>query len=314
MKDMWKSAIMGVVVGDALGCPVQFETRAEVAAAPVTGMIGFRTFNLPEGSWTDDSSLTLALVKSILRTDGIKLTDIMNRFVRWLEEGEYTPYGFSYDIGRGTMEAIRTYEACHDPHKCGGTSANNNGNGSLMRIMPAVLYCIDQKYSDYQSVFTVNSVSALTHAHTRAKIACGLYYFMANAVVNGTGSLIDRLQSGLNVGFAYYEDMNYDREELAYYHRLRNLSQFKGTGEEKIMSSGYVVDTLEAAVWGLISTSHFDEALLKLVNLGGDTDTIAAVAGGLAGLYYGYDAIPAEWLAVIKRREWIESMLEKLDN
>ena len=313
MMNMWKSGIMGVVVGDALGCPIQFETRAQVAKNPVKGMIGYRTFNLPEGSWTDDSSLTLALVKSIMRTDGIHLSDIMNRFVRWLEEGEYTPYGFSYDIGRGTMEAIKSYEACHDPHLCGGKSASNNGNGSLMRIMPAILYCIQNNYPDYQAVFTVHSVSALTHAHVRAKIACGLYYFMANSIINGDGSLLDRLQAGLDVGFAYYEDMNYDQTELAYFHRLRDLRQFKDTGAERIKSSGYVVDTLEAAVWGLITTSSFEEALLKLVNLGGDTDSIAAVAGGLAGLYYGYDAIPADWLAVIKRREWIERMLNNLD-
>lgn len=315
MKNMWKSAIMGVVVGDALGCPVQFETRAQVAASPVKGMIGYRTFNMPEGTWTDDSALTMALTDSIIKTDGIFCKDIMERFVRWLWDGAYTPYGFSFDIGRGTMNAIKSYEANKDPYKCGGTSPNDNGNGSLMRIMPAVLYSIKHYRVDYAAVHMVHTVSALTHAHVRAKIACGLYYFMAKAITEmpSSISIINKLQIGLNAGFQYYEDMHYDAEEMAYYHRLRNLPNFKNVPTRDIKSSGYVVDTLEAAVWGLITTNSFEEALLKLVNLGGDTDSIAAVAGGLAGLYYGYDAIPADWLAVIKRREWIEGMLDKLD-
>ena len=319
MKNMWKSAIMGVVVGDALGCPVQFETRAQVAANPVNGMIGYRTFDMPEGTWTDDSALTLALLASILRTDKIYYEDVMNRFVRWLEEGDYTPYGFSFDIGRGTMQAIKAYEKNHDPFRCGGTDPGNNGNGSLMRIMPAVLYCIDSGFKNHEAIYTVHTVSALTHAHIRAKIACGLYYFMAKAIVQNPGTLIDRLQTGLNAGFHYYESMNfpdsnaYPSEELDKFDCLRDLSTFQYVDADEIRTTGYVVDTLKAAVWGLITTDSFDKALLKLVNMGGDTDSIAAVAGGLAGLYYGYDAIPADWLAVIKRRDWIEGMLNRID-
>ena len=109
MKNMWKSAIMGVVVGDALGCPVQFESRDQVARHPVTGMRGYGTFNLPAGSWTDDSSLTLALLESIKRNGTVKYDDIMDNFVKWLDDGAFTPYGQSFDIGRGTMKAIRKY-------------------------------------------------------------------------------------------------------------------------------------------------------------------------------------------------------------
>ena len=133
---IWKNGIMGVVVGDALGCPVQFESREEVARHPVTGMRGYGTFNLPAGSWTDDSSLALALLESIKRNGGIDYTDIMDNFVKWLDDGEFTPYGYAYDIGRGTMNAIRKYKRDHKPHEAGSTTENNNGNGSLMRIMP----------------------------------------------------------------------------------------------------------------------------------------------------------------------------------
>ena len=311
-KNIWLNGIMGVVVGDALGCPVQFESRAEVARHPVTGMRGYGTFNLPEGSWTDDSSLTIALLESIRRRNGIDLDDIMGNFMSWLYDGEFTPYGYSYDIGRGTMQAIDRYRQIRNVKKCGGEEPSNNGNGSLMRILPACIYCSEMKssgkFSDRDAVETIHAVGGLTHAHIRAKIACGLYYFMAHQILTGDGTLPDLLQAGLTEGFAFYESYLTDKENLHYYDRLRDLKDFSRVPADKIKSSGYVVDALEAAVWSLITTDGFDGALLRAVNLGDDTDTVGAIAGGLGGLYYGYDAIPEEWLSCIKRGEWIEGL------
>ena len=305
-----KSGIMGVVVGDALGCPVQFESREEVMRHPVTGMRGYGTFNLPPGSWTDDSSLTLALLESIRRTGGIDYTDIMDNFVKWLDGGEFTPYGYAYDIGRGTMSAIKRYMRYHKPHKAGNIDERSNGNGSLMRIMPAVLYCIDNALSSDEAIDVIHKVGGLTHAHIRSNIACGLYYFVALALRNGDDTLAERLQSGLDKGFAFYEQYLADHENLEYYDRMRDLEAFASLPEGSIRSSGYVVDALEAAIWALANSGSFDGALLKAVNLGDDTDTVGAIAGGLAGLFYGYDAIPADWLAAIQRREWIEGLCE----
>ena len=304
--NIWKNAILGVIVGDALGCPVQFDAREEIARRPVTGMRGYGTFNMPPGSWTDDSSLTLALLDSIRRTGGIDLRDIMENFVRWLDDGEFTPFGYAYDIGRGTMQAIRRYKRGATPETCGGRDERDNGNGSLMRIMPAVLYCIEKGLRDAEAVDTVHRVGSLTHAHIRANIACGLYYFMAVAVLNGQGTLNTRLQAGLDAGFAFYEG----NPELEYYRRLRDLGAFAELPEDRIESSGYVVDALEAAVWSLANTGSLEAALMKAVNLGDDTDTVAAIAGGLAGLYYGCEAIPEDWLAALQRREWIEAQLQ----
>lgn len=309
-QKMWKSAILGVVVGDALGCPVQFESRAEVARHPVTGMRGYGTFNLPAGSWTDDSSLTLALLESIRRNDGVNECDIMDNFVKWLDDGAFTPYGYAYDIGRGTMNAIREYKRTRDPHRAGGDSETNNGNGSLMRIMPAVLYAIEKGLADGEAVAVVHRVGSLTHAHIRANIACGLYYFMAKAILTAQGSLPDRVRQGMNQGFAFYERFLADRGELASYDRLRDLSAFAALPPDDIRGTGYVVEALEAAVWALVTTDTFEDALLKAVNLGDDTDTVAAIAGGLAGLAYGWEAIPADWLSAIQKREWIESLID----
>ena len=310
--NIWLNGIMGVVIGDALGCPVQFESRDEVARHPVTGMRGYGTFNLPEGSWTDDSSLTIALLESIRRVGEIDLDDIMGNFMKWLYDGEFTPYGESYDIGRGTMQAINRYKKNRKAKKCGGDEEWNNGNGSLMRIMPACLYCSVMEssgmYSDRDAIDVIHSVGGLTHAHIRSNIACGLYFFMAKYILFREGSLQERIQEGLTQGFAFYESYLADKENLHYYDRLKDLEAFKSLPADKIKSTGYVVDALEAAVWSLITTDSFDQALLKAVNLGDDTDTVGAIAGGLAGLYYGYDSIPEDWLSAIKRREWIEGM------
>ena len=209
--NIWLNGIMGVVVGDALGCPVQFESREEVARHPVTGMRGYGTFNLPEGSWTDDSSLTIALLESIRRVGEIDLGDIMENFMKWLYDGEFTPYGESYDIGRGTMQAINRYKKNRKAKKCGGDEEWNNGNGSLMRIMPACLYCSVMEssgmYSDRDAIDVIHSVGGLTHAHIRSNIACGLYFFMAKYILFREGSVFvyrlpyhkDRLHS---IGFS----------------------------------------------------------------------------------------------------------------
>ncbi|MCR5565621.1 MAG: ADP-ribosylglycohydrolase family protein [Clostridiales bacterium] len=313
MRNIWKEGVFGVVTGDALGCPVQFETREEVAEHPVTGMRGHGTFNLPAGSWTDDSSLTLALLDSICETGALVPEHIMGNFVAWLDEGKFTPYGYAYDIGTGTMRAIENYKRIQDPELCGGRDAWNNGNGSLMRIMPACLYCCARGMEEEEAVRTVHLIGGLTHGHIRAKIACGLYWFMIREILNGTGSLVERLQAGLDRGFAFYDRDPEIRTEVDHYRRLRDLAAFAQVPAAQIRGSGYVVDTLEAAVWSLITTESFRETLLKAVNLGEDTDTVGAIAGGPAALYYGYEAIPSDWISELKRKEWIEKLCEKAE-
>jgi ADP-ribosylglycohydrolase len=215
-------------------------------------------------------------------------------------------------MGNTCSVAIERFEREHDPKTCGGTSEHSNGNGSLMRILPACLYAYAKSLPADEAVRSVHEISGLTHNHLRSKIACGLYYFCACAILDEEGSLIERLQKGLDKGFAYYEGDIRNRVELAYYGRLRDLSELATAPESSIKSTGYVVDTIEAAVWSLVTTDSFGDCELKAVNLGDDSDTVGAIAGGLAGLYYGYDAIPSDWLSVIKRREWIEEMCREV--
>ena len=308
-NNIWLNGIMGVIIGDALGCPVQFLEREELKErGPVTGMEGHGTYDMPAGTWTDDGSMTLATLDSINTRGKIDHDDIMASFVEWYENGEYTPFGEAFDIGNTCSTAIEIYETEHDPLTCGRTSEYSNGNGSLMRILPVCLYAYEKRLSANDAIECVHSVSGLTHNHARSKIACGLYYFCVHSVLEGDGNLKERLQNGIDQGFAYYEKDIRNIVELSYYRRLRDLSEFAEIKEAGIKSTGYVVDSLEAAIWSLINTDNFRDCELKAVNLGDDSDTIGAIAGGLAGLYYGYDSMPAEWLSTIQRKEWVENM------
>lgn len=317
MKQMWLTGIMGLVVGDALGLPVQFSTREEMKAKPVTDMEGYGAFLVPEGSWSDDSSLAMATLCSLLEKEGVDYEDMMGRFADWQFKGDYTPFGYAYDQGRTCLEAIYSYAKGADVEHCGQTGERSNGNGSLMRILPVCLYAYGQEKTGTitvsEALEIVHKVSALTHAHLRSKMACGIYYFLVKEVLDGRGSLQERLQKGMDEARVYYEKDITNLVELAYYGKLFNMESLRLTIEEQINSSGYVVDSLEAAVWGLLTTDTYKDALLKVVNLGEDTDTIAAIAGGLGALYYGYEDIPAEWIEVVQRREWIEEVCKGMD-
>lgn len=311
-RNIWLDGIMGVVVGDALGVPVEFIDREQLEAEPVMNMIGYGTYHLPKGSWSDDSSMTLATLDSLKQ--GYDLLDIMDKFVDWMKKGAYTPFGKMFDIGNGTYQAITRFIDYRNVKTCGGFTEYDNGNGSLMRIMPICLYLYEKhkkiSLANDDAIQIIHDVSGLTHNHRRSKIACGLYYFIVKAILEQTCSLKERVQFGLKEGFDYYESDIRNLTELSHFERIRNLDEFQNTGKHDIRSSGYVIDTMEAAIWCLITSNSYSECTLKAVNLGQDTDTVAAIAGGLAGLYYGYEMIPQQWLTVIQRKQWIEDLCQ----
>lgn len=322
-KNIWLDGMMGVVVGDALGCPVQFMTRKEIKnrpAGPVTGMESGGVYQMPEGTWTDDSSMAIATMASILDKGETDPADIMRQFVKWEFKGGYTPFGQAFDEGRTCIRAIYKFAQNPDITSCGATGEHANGNGALMRIMPVCLYYYDRQKnsgtSDEEAIEAIHTISGLTHNHLRSKMCCGIYYFCVKSILDGLADCEQNkkpelgylLQRGIDEGLKYYGRDIGNLTEMAYLGRLFQLSGFKDVPEEKIRTTGYVIDTIEAAFWCLITTTSYKECLLKAVNLGDDADTVGAVAGGLAALYYGYEDIPEEWLAVIKRRDWIEEM------
>ena len=309
---IWLDGIMGLVTGDALGNPVQFMKRNEIKERGlVCGMEAGGVYETPIGTWTDDSSMALATLDSIREIDAIVPEDIMLNFVRWLHNGDFTPEGKAFDQGMTCSEAIDRFAAERNWKTCGRTGEYANGNGALMRILPVCLYYVEKELSGNpfaveETIEAVHQVTALTHNHLRAKMASGLYYFMVREVVLGHGSLTERLQKGLSAGFDFYKKDVLNLTETARFGRLMDLAALSALPDDKIRSSGYVVDTLEAAVWSLVCTDSYQNCLLRAVNLGDDADTVGAVAGGLAGLYYGYQEIPEEWLSALQKRDWVE--------
>ena len=310
MRNYYLDGMMGLIVGDAVGVPYEFSSRGKLAAYPASDMIGYGTYNVPAGTWSDDSSMALAALDSLRK--GYDPENIMQKFTDWLKNGEYTPFGVVFDVGCTCSGAIKKYLTNGDINRCGCGGENDNGNGSLMRILPACIYFYEKEKSDSLSVneiiANIHTVSALTHSHLRSKIACGLYYFLVKEMIDGNGVIKERLQSGFDRGFAFYEADAQNLKDLSYYDRMRNIEKFSRLPDSEIQSSGYVVASFEAAVWCIANTSDYGSCVLEAVNLGSDTDTVAAIAGGLAGLYYGYEGIPEKWTAKIAKREWIEEL------
>lgn len=310
MDNLWLRAMMGVVVGDALGMPVQFVDRENLKLHPITTMTGYGTYRMPPGTWSDDSSMALATLASLKEKRYVDLDDIMGRFVDWLYNGAYTPYGKSFDMGQTCFRAISNYKRIKDCMKCGVTGEYANGNGALMRIMPVCIYSYELTkrglFSEKEAVLLIHHVGALTHNHIRSCMACGIYYFLIVAILEENGDLNSRLQIGMKKAVRFYQKDLLNYAECSCYSRLFDLTEFASVEESQIKSSGYVVDTLEAAVWCLLSTDSFEKCLLKAVNLGDDADTVGAIAGGLAGLYYGLEAIPYDWIECIVKKEEIE--------
>jgi ADP-ribosylglycohydrolase len=300
-----KSGIYGLAVADALGVPVEFLSRAQLKEDPVTDMRGNGTHHQPKGVWSDDTSMTLCLADS-LASGGVDCADIMDRFCRWWVGGEYTPRGYAFDIGGATGRALSRFREGTPPLLCGGRTERDNGNGALMRILPAA-YIVRGMPLD-KGMDIVYNLTALTHAHPRALIASGIYIRICLALLNGR-SRADAVSEALAECGEYYQAGPCEAE-LKQYDRLMN--GISALPEEEIRSSGYAVDTLEAAVWCLLTTDSYRECVLRAVNLGDDTDTVGAVAGGLAGICYGFERIPAEWVRALVRADLIERICDAL--
>lgn len=288
--------LLGVCVGDALGVPVEFRSRQELESSPITTMMGYGTYQQPPGTWSDDSSLTLCLAESLC--GGFDLKDIAQSFCKWYKSAHWTAHHEVFDIGFTTKAAIARLEQGVTPTEAGGRDERSNGNGSLMRILPmAYLY---QEWDYPQLMERVHEVSCITHGHLRSQIACGIYITIAIELLKGATPSQAYLQ-GIQRSREFYEQDPYQSElsEFDWIWRgdLATLSR------PEITSGGYVIHSLEASLWCLLTTQSYPEAVLKAVNLGSDTDTTAAITGGLAGIYYGVEGIPNEWLEVLARRD-----------
>jgi len=299
--------LWGAIIGDALGVPVEFVSREEVRRNPITGMRGYGTFNLPPGTWSDDSSLLLCTVESL--TNNLFTNQMGKLFMQWLSEGYYTPWGDAFDVGNSTLSSIRRMMMGPPPEKAGGRSENANGNGSLMRILPVGIFFARKPVEELLPV--VHRASSLTHRHPRTLMACGFYCIMVSALLQGF-TPDEAYLYAIEQATIYYAKLPY-AEELPHFERLFS-TLISSVPETAIKSGGYVIHTLEASVWCLLNSDSFEQAVLTAVNLGEDTDTTGCVTGGLAGLCYGLESIPQDWLDAIVRKEDIGKLLMQFTN
>lgn len=303
----YRALLLGFATGDALGVPVEFKSRKElIVNGKVEDMIGYGTYNLPPGIWSDDSALALCLAEML--TGEYDLRKLASFFIAWLDQAWWTAHGVVFDVGNATQEAIGRLRMGVPPTEAGVSGENQNGNGSLMRIFPLIFWLKGK--SPETKFAAVKEVSSLTHRHIRAVLACHYATEFALLLLDGQSprEAYTAMQHNTKMFWAM---QGAPVEEIREYERLLK-GDIAEIPEPQIRSSGYVVDTLEAAIWCLLTTESYPEAVLKAVNLGHDTDTTACVTGALAGLVYGAAAIPEKWLQKLAKRTEIEQLADRL--
>jgi ADP-ribosylglycohydrolase len=300
--------LLGVSIGDAIGVPVEFKSRSEIGKNPVTDMLGFGTYNQPPGTFSDDSSLTFCLAEALV--SAYDLREIAHNFIKWRYGNYWTAHNEVFDVGNTTQQSIDRLKMGIQPDLAGEFDVDSNGNGSLMRILPLLVYIknmhINERY------LTIRKVSSITHGHIRSTIACFYYLEFALGLMNGLDKykIYKSLQTTIP---KFLDSLSICPDEKNIFYRLL-VDQIDLVSIDQIRGSGYVLHTLEASIWCLLKTNNYKDAVLTAVNLGQDTDTTGAVTGGLAAMLYGYSTIPKSWIDQLARRADIEDLAFRLFN
>lgn len=299
------AGIVGFSVGDAFGVPVEGFTRERLEKIPLSEMIGYCNHRVPVGTWSDDTSMVLATMDSIIEKNGIDYNDMMFKFSEWFNNSKYTAIDRVFDAGYIVRTAISNYQNGIDAILCGEKNYDSNGNGSLMRMLPIAYYLYYSNYSEEEEVEIINKISSLTHAHEISCLGCKIFSDFTKQLLGGS----DKYQA-----IDFVKNINYEKyysfDTVSAYKRIlkHNIATLD---KSSIRSSGYVVDSLEASLWSTFNSKSYEESVLLAVNLGGDTDTIGAITGGINGIIYGRESIPDRWLKKMKRLDYIEEFTNK---
>lgn len=302
--DRQRGCLLGLAIGDALGAAVEFQSPGTFD--PVTDYRGGGPHRLEPGEWTDDTSMALALADSIAHT-GWDLNDQARRYVAWWKHGDYSVNGRCFDIGITTRTALSSFEQSGDARSSGSRSERSSGNGSIMRLAPVPIRFADQFPGDIGQLSTLAEESSLpTHASSQCLSSCRYFSIVLAGLIQG----VDR-----------DEVLSPDWEPLQQLRSIERLhaevdevaaGSFRRRQPPEIRGSGYVVKSLEAALWAFHNATDFRDAVLRAVNLGDDADTTGAVCGQLAGAYWGESGISEHWLTGLAGRGMIEDMLRAL--
>ena len=303
-----KSGVIGLAVGDAMGVPLEFCMREKLMQHPTTQMLGYGSHDVPKGSWSDDSSMTLATIDAIIKDGCINYNTIATNFLEWMKNAKYTPTDTVFDIGRTCLRAIAKFESNQEiAEKCGGTSEMDNGNGSLMRILPLTYYCFSKNMNEKEIYEIVKNVSSITHGHEISIMGCFIYVMYGIELLSNK-NLTQAYKKIKKIKYnTYFSEKTIDR-----YVRIlkKNIKKYS---LDEIKSTGFIVDTLEATLWILLNTNSYNQSIIGAINLGNDTDTVGACVGGLAGIYYGLENINKTWQSELLKYDYIVELCDKFN-
>lgn len=302
-RDRIAGGLVGLLIGDALGVPYEFHPAAalppfaQIAFEPPPG---FRRAHagVPPGTWSDDGAQALCLLASLLHRGAFELTDFANRLVNWYESGYLAVDGKVFDVGLQTMQALTALRAGTAPTGSAPVDERRNGNGSLMRVLPLALW----HDGDDAALMRDAALQSLpTHAHPRAQVACAFHCLWARAELRGDMDAWAAAEDSLR---RHADEATFPVLDIDIVLDARRAQQVGG--------SGYVVDTLWSARHALDRETNYADTVRAAIALGNDTDTTAAVAGGIAGLRYGLAGIPPAWRAALRGRELLDPLLDAL--
>jgi ADP-ribosyl-[dinitrogen reductase] hydrolase len=307
-------ALFGVAIGDAVGVPFEFSSREKMKSNPAKGMTGYGTYHQPKGTWSDDSSLTFCLAESLV--NGYNLKNLSEKFIKWKNEAYWSARGKVFDIGITTSKAIvRLRQIIEDDdldelerQKYYGDEYDN-GNGSLMRIIPLLFYIKGRSLKEQFKI--VWEISALTHRHIRAAMSCMIYLKFAEKLLEGKEKETAYSEMRAEIK-AFWTEIEFSDREREHFKKIIQ-DDIRETKMEDLKSGGYVIEVLESSIWFFLNCKSYEETILSIINIGHDTDTSAAIAGGLAGIYYGLKGIPEYWIASIARMEDIMDLGNELN-
>lgn len=289
IRDRVKGALLGLATGDALGTTLEFRPRDSYE--PLTDMVGGGPFQLPVGTWTDDTSMALALATSLCACGRLDPVDLMTRFVAWWRKGEYSPTGACCDIGMTTRNALAHFEATGEA-LAGSRDPNSAGNGSLMRLAPVAIWGVGAGEDAMREAARLQS--ATTHAARACLDACEAWAVILRNVMLGA-----RIEKAI----AKAGTLDFGDPISAII-----AGSWRDKRRDDIRSSGYVAHSLEASLWCVGQGGTFRDMVLRAANLGEDADTTAAITGQLAGAMYGASGIPEVWLTQLAWRDQIETL------
>lgn len=306
-SNLVEDALLGFAVGDAFGVPVESLRREDVRSLKLDEMLANGVHGVPKGAWSDDTSLLISSMDSIINNGSINYKDVMDNFIKWLDNSCFVSIDKSFGVGLTTLNTLNNYKKTNNVYNSGCKEDIYNDNASLMRILPFSLYCIMNNLDDKETMNIINTSSSLTHANNVSKMGCYIYTEFLRGI-------IDTKDSYSAFEHILSKDYNsYGIHALDAYSRLLK-EDFIELIDEEIKSSRYVVDTLEAVIYSVLNSRDFKSSIITSVNLGGDTDTIAALTGAISGIMYSSKTIPKEWINCLLKKEYLIELSIKYNN